>query len=78
MRLKLALATIVAFAVIMGFSVLGPAFAQPGSNDDPLKMKICHFGSNGESHTIVVSENAWKAHDKHGDTQGPCSEDDLK
>lgn len=77
MRLKLALATIVAFAVIMGFSVLGPAFAQPGSNDDP-KMKICHFGSNGESHTIVVSENAWKAHDKHGDTQGPCSEDDLK
>ncbi len=73
MRLKLALATIVAFAVIMGFSVLEPAFAQP-----ELKMNICHFGSNGESHTIVVSENAWKAHDKHGDTQGPCSEDDLK
>jgi len=73
MRLKLALATIVAFAVIMSLGVLGPAFAQP-----ELKMYICHFGSNGESHTIVVSENAWKAHDKHGDTQGPCSEDDLK
>ena len=73
MRSKIALATIVAFAVIMGFSVLGPAFAQP-----ELKMYICHKVLNGEPHTIIVAENAWKAHEKHGDAQGPCSEEDLK
>lgn len=73
MRLKLALATIVAFAVIMGFSVLEPAFAK-----GELKMYICHFGSDDEPHTIIVAEKAWKAHEKHGDTEGPCHEEDLK
>jgi len=73
MRLKLALATIVAFAVIMGFSVLEPAFAK-----GELKMYVCHMVPNGEPHTVYVTEKAWKGHVKHGDTQGPCSPEDLR
>ena len=33
------------------------------------KITICHKGKN----TISISENAWKAHEAHGDTMGACS-----
>ncbi len=34
------------------------------------KITICHNGN-----TISVSENAWPAHDSHGDSKGPCKID---
>ena len=38
------------------------------------KVTICHHtGSKKKAGvTITISQNAWKAHQKHGDTLGPC------
>jgi len=35
------------------------------------KVVICHKGKK----TITVSVNAWPAHERHGDTKGPCPDD---
>lgn len=42
------------------------------------KIKICHYppGNPANMHTIEVSENAWPAHEAHGDTRGACDEDE--
>lgn len=42
------------------------------------QFKICHYppGNPENAHTLTISENAWPAHQKHGDTLGPCSGDD--
>lgn len=34
---------------------------------------ICHQTSNGNSITMTISQNAWSAHQAHGDTSGPCT-----
>lgn len=43
-------------------------------NPDGGKLTICHFppGNRDNPQTITISENAWPAHQKHGDTQGAC------
>jgi len=40
------------------------------------KIIICHYppGNPGNAQTITISENAWPAHEAHGDTLGPCPE----
>lgn len=41
----------------------------------PAKITICHHarGKKGTKHvTIRISERAWKAHQRHGDTRGAC------
>jgi uncharacterized protein (TIGR02145 family) len=39
------------------------------------KIKVCHFNAEtGTSHTITINENAWPAHQAHGDVLGDCSE----
>jgi hypothetical protein len=48
----------------------GPAGGQYG------KITICHH-THSKKHpfvTITISANAWTAHKKHGDTQGPCGQ----
>jgi|SRR5690348_6244358 len=47
----------------------GPGGGQYG------KMTICHHTHSKKhpQHTITISTSAWKAHQKHGDTQGPCA-----
>lgn len=42
------------------------------------QFKICHYppGNPANAHTLSISENAWPAHKKHGDTLGPCPGDD--
>jgi hypothetical protein len=39
------------------------------------KVTLCHRTHSAEhpSKTIKVSERAWKAHERHGDTRGTCS-----
>jgi hypothetical protein len=47
----------------------GPSGGQYG------KMTICHH-THSKKHkqvTITVSASAWRAHQKHGDTQGACA-----
>jgi len=38
------------------------------------KITICHVppGNPDNAHTITISENAWPAHQSHGDSRGPC------
>ena len=51
----------------------GPAAAD---QYEPRKVTICHHtrGKKGTKHvTITVSRNALRAHQRHGDTVGPCS-----
>lgn len=52
---------------------LGPASAD---QYQPKKITICHHtrGQQGTKHvTIRISQNAWRAHQRHGDTLGACS-----
>jgi len=46
----------------------GPSGGQYG------KMTICHHthSKKNKQVTITISTSAWKAHQKHGDTQGAC------
>ncbi len=45
----------------------------PETEEDK-KITICHIppGNHDNPHTISISENAWPAHLKHGDTMGEC------
>lgn len=40
------------------------------------KITICHVppGNPDNARTLTVSEKAWRAHQAHGDVQGPCPE----
>ena len=63
------LGAVVLFAVLGGIGlaggVLGAAQYQYGQYGS--KMTICHQGT-----TISIDSSAWPAHQRHGDTQGPC------
>ena len=71
-----ALGAVAAFAMIGGTSLAGglgkPAKSQygPGQYQYGAKVTVCHKGKV----TIRVAFVAWKrAHEKHGDTLGPCT-----
>ncbi len=36
------------------------------------RIEICHKTGTGME-TIKVSPNSWRAHERHGDTKGPCA-----
>ncbi len=63
-----AIASVVAFASLGGVGLAKSAIAlaqyQYGK-----KVTICHKGKN----TITISLKAWPAHQRHGDTLGPCA-----
>ena len=55
-----------------GTTVTTPTTTTPRQ---PGKMIICHHsrGKGGTHHrTITISQRAWRAHQRHGDTLGPC------
>lgn len=45
-----------------------------GGGGTEAKVTICHIppGNPDKKKTIEVGQSAWPAHEKHGDTQGPC------
>jgi hypothetical protein len=72
--------------VMLGFAALAYAggvartgSAGPASADQyqPRKITICHHarGKKGTVRhvTIRISQSAWRAHQRHGDTLGPCA-----
>ena len=77
-RAAVAVLATLAFAAIAGLaygSARGPsASAQEYQYPPGQKLTICHHtGSKKNPHrTITVSARAWRAHQRHGDTLGPC------
>ena len=56
-----------------GTTVTTPTTTTPRQ---PGKMIICHHsrGKGGTHHrTITISQRAWRAHQRHGDTEGRCA-----
>ncbi len=67
---------VVLFAVMGGIGMAQSAIAlaqyqygHGGQYQYGKKITICHKGKN----TITISVNAWPAHQRHGDTEGPCA-----
>jgi hypothetical protein len=74
---------VVALSFGLPVAFAGVSFAQNSSTSAAQyqygKITICHHTHSKKhpSHTITVSQNAWKAHKKHGDTLGPCPAPEL-
>ena len=74
------LAGIAAAFAVAGMASVGAAVSPAstsasGKQYEPKKVTICHRTGSKKNpfRTITVSQNALKAHQKHGDTVGPCS-----
>ncbi len=56
-------------------NILGPGtiVSEPGD-----RIEICHIPQENpeNAHTVRIPDSAWPAHQAHGDTMGPCSDDD--
>jgi hypothetical protein len=69
---------VVAISIVLAVVLAGVSFAQNSSTSAAQyqygKITICHYTHSKKKpgHTITISQNAWKAHKKHGDTLGPC------
>jgi hypothetical protein len=75
---------VVAISFVLPVAFAGVSFANSSSSSAAQyqygKVTICHHTHSKKhpSHTIVVSQRAWKAHKKHGDTLGPCTDQKKK
>lgn len=59
-------------------AVLCPVDSGNKEKEGKKKITICHFAANGKGNTISISENAWQAHQKHGDVLGECPKAEEK
>src|SRR5688572_19958820 len=56
------------------FDLLSSSFDRMGLKTKHGRIEICHYDKeNGTSHPITINENAWPAHQEHGDVLGNCS-----
>jgi hypothetical protein len=76
-RFRLTAAAIMSVGMIVPLAVFGgTGLAQSSSPaKDQYKITICHHTHSKKhpTHTIRVSVKAWPAHQRHGDTMGPCA-----
>jgi hypothetical protein len=75
--LRVAATAIVSAGLLVPLAVFGgTGFAQTGSPAQAqYKITICHH-THSKKHptvTISISNKAWKAHQRHGDTMGACA-----
>jgi hypothetical protein len=75
--LRVAATAIVSAGLLVPLAVFGgTGFAQSSSPAQvQYKITICHHTHSKKhpTHTITISAKAWKAHQRHGDTLGPCA-----
>ena len=76
-RVRLATAAVVTGALLVPLAVFtGAGFAKsPSAAQYQYKITICHH-THSKKHptvTISISNKAWKAHQRHGDTMGACA-----
>ena len=74
LALATAVAALVALTVMAGVSWSATGTSSASQYQYGTKVTICHHTHSKKHpmHTINVSVNAWKAHQKHGDTMGAC------
>jgi hypothetical protein len=74
-RLRLAAAGIVSLGLLVPLAVFGgTGFAKQTPSAAQYKVLICHH-THSKKHpmvTISISNKAWPAHQRHGDTLGAC------
>jgi hypothetical protein len=76
-RIRLAAAAGLTGALVPLAIFAGPGLAHGSASAAQYqyaKKTICHHaGSHGKTVTIRIAAAAWKAHQRHGDTEGACS-----
>src|SRR4051812_13205896 len=77
-RIRIATAAAVSVGVLVPLAVFaGPGFAHGSASASQYqyggKKTICHrAGKHGKPVTITISNSAWPAHKRHGDSEGAC------
>src|SRR3954470_20444856 len=74
-RLRVVVAALVSVGLLVPLAALGAGTSGPTASAAQYKITICHH-THSKKHptvTIRVSNKAWPAHQRHGDTLGPCA-----
>ena len=73
-RLRVLVAALVSVGLLVPLAALGAGTSGQSASAAQYKITICHH-THSKKHptvTIRISNKAWKAHQRHGDTQGAC------
>src|SRR3954452_23415214 len=79
-RLRVVVAALVSVGLLVPLAALGAGTAGQTASAAQYKITICHH-THSKKHpmvTIRVSNKAWPAHQRHGDTMGACSSTKAK
>src|SRR4051812_10550837 len=74
-RFRLAVAAVVSAGLLVPLAAFGAGGSGQTSSAAQYKVTICHH-THSKKHptvTIRVSNKAWPAHQRHGDTMGACA-----
>src|SRR4051812_43366594 len=74
-RLRVVVAALVSVGLLVPLAALGASTAGQSASAAQYKITICHH-THSKKHptvTIRISNKAWPAHQRHGDTLGPCA-----
>ena len=73
-RLRVVVAALVSVGLLVPLAALGAGTSGQSASAAQYKITICHH-THSKKHptvTIRISNKAWKAHQRHGDTMGAC------
>src|SRR5436190_5167372 len=74
-RLRVVVAALVSVGLLVPLAALGAGTSGQTASAAQYKITICHH-THSKKHptvTIRVSNKAWPAHQRHGDTMGACA-----
>jgi hypothetical protein len=74
-RLRLLVAALVSVGLLVPLAALGAGTSGQTASAAQYKITICHH-THSKKHpmvTIRISNKAWPAHQRHGDTMGACT-----
>jgi hypothetical protein len=74
-RLRVAVAALVSVGLLVPLAALGASTSGQTASAAQYKITICHH-THSKKHpnvTIRISNKAWPAHQRHGDTMGACA-----
>jgi hypothetical protein len=76
-RARFVAAVLISAALLVPLAVFAStSFATSGSSSAAqyqYKITICHHANSRKTVTIRINSHAWPAHQRHGDTLGPCA-----